>query len=117
MLYKVSRKVCNHQYQSHVTLVKQVLELLCKHQRYENREKCEFHVPSISFFGYMIDQHVISMDAKEVQVVRNWPLLKTVKELQWFLGFASFYRRFIRNYSYIAAHLMFLLKGALLKAV
>ncbi len=41
----------------------------------------------------------------------NWPTPKTTKELQRFLGFANFYRRFIRNFSTIAAPLISLLKG------
>ncbi|KAL0179866.1 hypothetical protein M9458_025308, partial [Cirrhinus mrigala] len=42
--------------------------------------------------------------------VRNWPLPKTLKELQRFLGFSNFYRRFIRNFSTIAAPLTAIVK-------
>ncbi len=51
------------------------------------------------------------MDTGKVDAVMEWPRPTTVKELQRFLGFANFYRRFIRNYSSIAAPLTSLLKG------
>ncbi|KAK3566613.1 hypothetical protein QTP86_001494 [Hemibagrus guttatus] len=51
------------------------------------------------------------MDATKVQAVTEWPSPTTVKELQHFLGFANFYRRFIRNYSSVAGPLTSLLKG------
>ncbi len=51
------------------------------------------------------------MDEKKINSVLNWPTPKTTKDLQRFLGFANFYRRFIRNFSTIAAPLTSLLKG------
>lgn len=45
------------------------------------------------------------MDEKKVQAVLSWPVPQTLKQLQRFLGFANFYRRFIRNYSTVAAPL------------
>ncbi|KAG1953646.1 retrotransposable element [Pimephales promelas] len=50
------------------------------------------------------------MDEKKVKGVVDWPLPQTIKELQRFLGFANFYRRFIRNFSLIAAPLTALTK-------
>ncbi|KAK3539827.1 hypothetical protein QTP70_013334 [Hemibagrus guttatus] len=51
------------------------------------------------------------MDEGKVTAIRNWPAPTTVKELQRFLGFANFYRRFIRNYSSIANPLTSLLRN------
>lgn len=51
------------------------------------------------------------MDQNNVKPVTDWPEPATIKELQWFLGFANFYRRFIRNYSTVAGPLTSLLKG------
>ncbi|KAK3512015.1 hypothetical protein QTP70_027614 [Hemibagrus guttatus] len=51
------------------------------------------------------------MDNSKIATVTEWPRPTTVKELQRFLGFANFYRRFIRNYSITAAPLTSLLKG------
>ena len=51
------------------------------------------------------------MDDQKVNAVAQWSAPSSVKELQRFLGFANFYRRFIRNFSSIAAPLTSLLKG------
>lgn len=45
------------------------------------------------------------MDPTKVSVVLNWPIPDSRKQLQWFLGFANFYRCFVRNYSSVAAPL------------
>lgn len=52
------------------------------------------------------------MDQSKVDAVLQWPQPRTVKDLQRFLGFANFYRRFIRGFSAVAAPLTSLLKGA-----
>ena len=65
----------------------------------------------MKFLGYYISPAGISMDEGKVSAITTWPQPKTVKELQRFLGFANFYRRFIRGYSQITAPLITLLQG------
>ncbi|KAL0173249.1 hypothetical protein M9458_033560, partial [Cirrhinus mrigala] len=97
--------------EEHVYHVRTVLTRLLKNQLYVKAEKCEFHVPQTSFLGYHISHQGVKMDMAKVQAVTEWPQPSTVKELQRFLGFANFYRRFIRDYSMVAAPLTSLLKG------
>ncbi|XP_042252426.1 uncharacterized protein LOC121886485 isoform X2 [Thunnus maccoyii] len=68
-------------------------------------EKCEFHVPSVSFLSYIIAQGLVLMDPAKLTAVTEWPRPTNLKQLQRFLGFANFYRRFIKDYSCIAAPL------------
>ncbi len=75
--------------------VKSVLKRLMQYQLYAKAEKCEFHQTSTSFLGYVISQEGVAMDARKFKAVLEWPQPQTVKELQRFLGFANFYRRFI----------------------
>ncbi|KAL0165899.1 hypothetical protein M9458_037743, partial [Cirrhinus mrigala] len=83
-----------------------------KYQLYLKGEKCEFHQDRVQFLGYYISPEGIEMDPKKVAAVQDWPTPTTVKELQRFLGFANFYRRFIKGYSQITSVLTSLLKGA-----
>ncbi len=91
--------------------VAEVLQRLREHQLYLKAEKCTFHLPSVQFLGYNIDCSGIQMDEGKVEAVKSWPTPTTVKELQRFLGFANFYRRFIQNYSSITSPLTSLLRG------
>ena len=95
----------------HTQHVSQVLKKLREHHLYAKGEKCEFHQDRMKFLGYYISPAGISMDEGKVSAITTWPQPKTVKELQRFLGFANFYRRFIRGYSQITAPLTTLLQG------
>lgn len=66
-------------------------------------EKCEFHTPSVTFLGFVIQQGQLAPDSAKVHAVAEWPTPTFRKQLQHFLGFANFYRSFIRNYSKVAA--------------
>ena len=73
--------------------------------------KCEFSVTETKYLGLIITTSGVRMDPEKISTVTNWPPLTTIKELQKFLGFANFYRRFISGYSRIARPLTDLLKG------
>ncbi|KAK3531333.1 hypothetical protein QTP70_018132 [Hemibagrus guttatus] len=91
--------------------VAEVLGRLREFQLFLKAEKCSFHQPSVQFLGYNISSSGIQMDKGKIAAVRDWPAPATVKELQRFLGFANFYRRFISNYSSIADPLTNLLRN------
>ncbi len=95
----------------HIKHVQTILSRLQEHQLFVKAEKCEFHVQHTTFLGYHISHHGVEMDNSKIHAVTEWPQPSTIKELQRFLGFANFYRRFIRNYSMIASPLTSLLKG------
>ena len=89
----------------HVTHVRQILAVLRKHKLYAKIQKCEFNKPSMTFVGYMVSAEGIGMDPAKVAAILEWPQPRSVKEVQSFLGFANFYRKFIATYSSIAAPL------------
>ncbi|KAK3506442.1 hypothetical protein QTP70_017059, partial [Hemibagrus guttatus] len=97
--------------EEHVRHVQEVLSRLQQHHLYIKLEKCEFHQTTVTFLGYVISQQGVEMDAVKVQAVTEWSTPTMVRELQRFLGFANFYRRFIRNYSSVAGPLTSLLRG------
>ena len=75
-------------------------------------EKCEFEVTQIEFLGSIIRPGEIAMDPIKVKAITDWEPPRTVKQVQAFLGFGNFYRRFIRDYSTLAKPLTELTKKA-----
>lgn len=97
--------------EEHVQHVRRILQCLLQYQLYVKAEKCEFHQQTISFLGYIISPRGVAMDQRKIQAVVKWPTPRTIRELQHFLGFANFYRRFIRDFSKVAQPLTLLLRG------
>ena len=62
-------------------------------------DKCEFGVTKIKYLGLIISTEGISMDPEKVEAILNWETPTSVKEVQGFLGFTNFYRRFIASFS------------------
>ena len=92
--------------------VKQVLERLRQFQLYASLKKCQFYTTHVEFLGFVVSTEGVAMDAERVATIKDWPKPKTYRDVQVFLGFANFYRRFIYGYSSIAAPLTDLLKGS-----
>ena len=105
LIYSKSEK--EHRYH-----VSKVLERLRRYKLYAKLSKCQFAVATVEFLGFVLSPEGVAMEKSRVETVEDWPQPKTFRELQVFLGFANFYRRFIRNYSRIAAPLTNLLKGS-----
>ncbi|KAK7886523.1 hypothetical protein WMY93_026144 [Mugilogobius chulae] len=91
--------------QQHIQHVRTVLQRLLENKLFVKAEKCQFHASSVPFLGFVIEQGQIKADPEKVKAVADWPQPETRKQLQRFLGFANFYRRFIKDYSKRAAPL------------
>ena len=82
-----------------------VLEALRERQLFAKASKCEFFKSSTDFLGFVVTSNGLDMVPSKVEIIRAWPIPTNVKATQSFLGFANFYRRFIRNYSKLVAPL------------
>ena len=82
-------------------LVKQVLQKLKNNNLFTKPSKCTFHVPKIEYLGFIVSSTGISMDKEKIKAVTEWEPPKSVHDIQVFLGFANFYRRFIKDFGKI----------------
>jgi len=85
--------------EQHRALERRVLELMRKHKLYLKPEKCEFQKTTIEYLGVIISHNRVSMDPVKIAGVQEWPAPTNKKEVQSFLGFTNFYRRFIKGFS------------------
>jgi len=72
---------------------------LQEHKLFCKVEKCEFDTNMVEFLGFIISPARVHMDKSKVEVIKTWPTLHSMKDVQSFLGFANFYQRFIEGYS------------------
>ena len=90
---------------THRKQVREVLRRLRQNGLFAKPEKCEFSRDRVEYLGYILSPEGLTMASDKVQVIRDWPEPRKVKDVQSFLGFANFYRRFIYNFSDIVVPL------------
>jgi len=91
--------------EEHKEQVYKVLKALSDAGLHLKPEKCHFHKQEVKYLGFIITTNGIRMDPEKVSCVLGWETPKTVTDVQCFLGFANFYRRFIKDYSKVVAPL------------
>lgn len=102
LIYSKSREEhCQH--------LQHVLTTLRKYQLYAKLTKCELFQNKVEYLGHYLSDQGIHVDDRKIQTIQNWPEPRNLTELRSFLGLASYYRKFVKDFSTIASPLTALL--------
>lgn len=105
LVYLDDIMVYSQTFQEHLERLEVVFNRLKETGLKVKLEKCHFLQQEVRFLGHQISADGIGTDPEKVNAVKQWPVPSTVKELRSFLGFCSYYRRFIEGFSKIAGPL------------
>ena len=97
--------------EDHVELVKKALAQLDNYDLAVSTTKSVFHVKEVEFLRYIVAVDGVAMSERKVQSIKDWKHPRSVKEVQIFIGFANFYRGFIKDCSKICKPITETLEG------
>ena len=89
--------------EEHEEHLRKVLTALREAGLYAKIQKCEFFKSETTFLGVIVGRNGIRMDPKKIEAIQKWETPSCLTDVQAFIGFANFYRRFIRGFSKIIA--------------
>ena len=82
-----------------------VLERLREEKLFYNLKKCSFVKRELVYLGFVVQDEGLKMDVEKVKVILEWPTPRSTTKVRSFDGLASFYKKFITNFSCICAPL------------
>uniref|UniRef100_A0A672FGV6 Gypsy retrotransposon integrase-like protein 1 n=1 Tax=Salarias fasciatus TaxID=181472 RepID=A0A672FGV6_SALFA len=97
--------------EEHERRLLRVLDKLKEYGLKLSPDKCMFLQTSVRYLGHVVSEKGVDTDPAKVAVLKSWPIPHNLKTLRSFLGFAGYYRRFIKDYAAIVKPLNDLTRG------
>ena len=101
--------IYNRTWEEHLQHIEAILRKL-EQQFYAKLSKCEFGLTEMLYLGHIIGVDGVRVHEENIRAIRDWPKPKNVTELQGFVGIYTYYRKFVKGFSQLAASLTDLTK-------
>ena len=69
-------------------------------------KKCKLLQTKVKYLGHVVSKDGVETDPEKIEAVKEWPRPVCVKDVRSFIGFCSYYRRFIPNFASVAKPLI-----------
>ncbi|KAL2085708.1 hypothetical protein ACEWY4_019028 [Coilia grayii] len=99
LLYLDDIVIFSSSFQEHLQRLELVLSRLKEHNLKLKLSKCHFFKDEVQYLGHVISSRGVATDPDKIQTVLQWKRPLTLTELRSFLGFASYYRRFVAGFA------------------
>ena len=99
-------------YEEHMTRLQQVLQRLRECNLKLAPKKCKFFQSKVTYVGHVVSSDGIGTDPSKIEKIQSWPKPKSPEEVRSFLGFAGYYRKYVKGFSSIAQPLSKLIPGS-----
>lgn len=101
LVYLDDINIFSNTFEEHIQHLTEVLERFRQADLKLNLEKCHFCKKELAFLGHIVSEKGIQPDPGKVEKVQNFPIPTNLTELRGFIGLASYYRRFIKDFASI----------------
>ena len=98
--------IYNNNKKNHIKHVNKVLQRFKNASLQIDIDKFEFHKTKITYLNFIVDVNDIRMNSRKIQIVVDWKTSTCIKNIQIFIEFVNFYRRFIKNFSKVVISLI-----------
>jgi transposase InsO family protein len=95
-------------FQQHLERLNEILQKLIEAGLKLKPSKCHFFREKLVFLGHMVTKDGVTTDPAKLEALSEWPPPKNIKDVRAFLGFCSYYRRYVKNFAEISEPIAYL---------
>ncbi|GBL72889.1 Retrovirus-related Pol polyprotein from transposon 17.6 [Araneus ventricosus] len=108
--------IFSQSWKDHLRHLEDIVDRLSTAKLHIKLPKCQFAQAYVKYLGHLVGQGLRQPEELKVQAIKDFPTPTTKTQVRAFLGLAGYYRRYIPEFSVIAAPLTDLLKGKIRKS-
>ncbi|MBW0591986.1 hypothetical protein O181_131701 [Austropuccinia psidii MF-1] len=95
--------ISSETWEDHVQYIERVLSKCTPMNPKNSLQKCTFGQQELVAIGHKVSGLSVTIDHEKLAEVLQKPVRNNIKEMQYFLGFASYYRNHIKRFAHITS--------------